>query len=127
MVFVVWLNQSLEFKMVRFILLKGNYAGFVFEVSLEQIGKQVIYCFSAASLPRASALVSAALISEQPCHQTLKGDGWTALLKPQLTASPFSLAREKQLLEGESIFISPLADGSRIDIKGDSAMGEEWS
>lgn len=24
-------------------------------------------------------------------------------------------------MEGESIFISPLADGSRIDIKGDSA------
>lgn len=30
------------------------------------------------------------------------------------------------MLEGESIFISPWADGSRIDIKGDSAKGKEW-
>lgn len=30
------------------------------------------------------------------------------------------------MLEGESIFISSLADGSRIDIKGDSARGKEW-
>lgn len=36
-----------------------------------------------------------------------------------LTDSPFSLTREK--LEGESIFISSLADGSEIDIKGDAA------
>lgn len=70
--------------------------------------------------------VSATLISEQPCRQTSKGDGWTALLRAQLTASPFSLAGKKQLLEGESIFISPRADGSRIDIKGDSARGKEW-
>lgn len=30
------------------------------------------------------------------------------------------------MLEGESIFISSLPDGSRIDIKGDSARGKEW-
>lgn len=53
-----------------------------------------------------------------------KGDRWTALLRVRLTASPFSLTREKQLLEGESIFISSLADGGRIDIKGDSARGK---
>lgn len=85
-------------------------------------------CSSAASpLPHASSLSSpsqcytdfrAALSSPS------KGDGWTALLRARLTASPFSLAREKQLLEGESIFISPQADGSRIDIKGDSARGK---
>lgn len=69
--------------------------------------------------------VSATLISEQPCRQTSKGDGWTALLRARLTAFPLPLAGEKQLLEGESIFISPLADGRRIDIKGDSARGKE--
>ncbi|KAI3368290.1 hypothetical protein L3Q82_008002 [Scortum barcoo] len=78
-----------------------------------------------AHLGDCDAPVSATLISEQPCRQTSKGDGWTALLRAQLTASPFSLAREKQLLEGESIFISPQADGSRIDIEGDSARGKE--
>lgn len=69
--------------------------------------------------------VTATLIPEQPCRQTLKGDGWTALLRPLLTAFPFSLAREKQLLEGESIFISPQADGGPIDIKGDAARGKD--
>lgn len=121
--------------MVKFILLKRNYAAFVFEVSVEKIGKQIIYCSKVFGpllllflvFHPSSAPVSATLISEQPCRQTSKGDGWTASLKAQLTASPFSLAREKQLLGGESIFISPLADGSRIDIKGDSARGEEWS
>lgn len=54
----------------------------------------------------------------------LKG-GWTAALRVELTASPFSLTRGKQMLEGESIFISSPADGSRIDIKGDFARGKE--
>lgn len=89
-------------------------------------------CSSAALqpllFPHVSSLspvpVSATLTSEQPCRQTSKGDGWTALLRAQLTASPFSSAREKRPLEGESISISPLADGSRIDIKGDSARGK---
>ena len=49
-----------------------------------------------------------------------------ALLRAQLTAFPFSLTREKQLLEGESIFIFSLADGGQIDMKGDSARGKEW-
>lgn len=52
---------------------------------------------------------------------TSKGDGWTSLLRAQLTASHFSLVREEQLPGGESIFISPRAGGSWRDIKGDSA------
>lgn len=56
---------------------------------------------------------------------TSKRDGWTSLLRAQLTASHFSLVREKQLPGGESIFISPQADGSRRDIKGDSAGDRE--
>lgn len=65
------------------------------------------------------------LIWERACRQTSKGDGWTAVLRAELTASPFSLTRGKQTLEGESIFISSPADGGRIDIKGDCARGKE--
>ncbi len=100
--------------------------------SLQLVMKKNIYC----------AIVSAPLLLSSPsCFispqsqsvlqgfqssriQTSKGDGWTVVLRAQLTASPFSLAREKQLLEGESIFISSRPDGSRIDIKGDSARGK---
>lgn len=71
--------------------------------------------------------VSATLISVQPCRQTSKGDGWTTLLRAQLTASPLSLAREKPLLEGESIFISHLAVEyiSRVILQGERNGAEE--
>lgn len=101
---------------------------FVFRVCLKKSENYFFYFFILLlhflTLHLSPVSVSATLISEQPCRQTSKGDGWRALLRAQLTAARFSLATEKQ--EGESIFISPLADGSQIDIKGDSARGEEW-
>lgn len=116
------------FKMFSIPFLKRNFGKFCLCSLSEKehvMGPQsLLLCCSSAS-PSCSHS-SATLIPELSHRQASEGDGWTALLGAQLTAPFFSLFREKQLLEGELIFISPQADGSRIDIKGDSARGKEW-